>query len=208
VILIYLQESRNIPANMRQNLRTLKTTVKANLIRGNEFDLSALAGNTKSAPGSTNDKHTGTPTHRRGISESESQYETDNEKKSAKRGRTRSKTFTFSKDRSPSKKQKGNLQDSDTASKAGTLPKSPSMVSLVGGKRGANGEITKSSVPEDFVSYLRSEQQPEKVEVGKVHRLRQILRNETVSWVETFVKLGGMVEIVGLLHRIMKIEWR
>jgi Diaphanous GTPase-binding Domain len=195
---------------MRQNLRSLKTTVKVNLIRGNELDLSALGGTPKSAPASTKDKHPGTPSHRRGISESDIQYETDDGKKSGKRGRARSKTFTFSKSGSPSKKQKGNsVSEASISSKLVNLPKSPSVVSLVNGMRGSYiGEGSKSSIPEDFVSYLRSEQQPEKVEVGKVHRLRQILRNETVSWVETFIKLGGMTEIVDLLHRIMKVEWR
>jgi hypothetical protein len=69
-------------------------------------------------------------------------------------------------------------------------------------------EGMKAAKPDDYVSYLRTEQQPEKVQVGKVHKLRQLLRNETVSWVETFIKLGGMTEIVGLLHRIMKVDWR
>jgi Diaphanous GTPase-binding Domain len=194
---------------MRQNLRSLKTTVKANLIRGNEFDLSALGGNTKSAPGSSKDRAPGTPTHRRGMSEADLNYETDDGKKSGKRGRTRSKTFTFSKSSSPTKKQKGNsVSDASVSSKLGNLPKSPSVVSLVGKRGSYIGEGSKSSVPEDFVSYLRSEHQPQKVEVGKVHRLRQILRNETVTWVETFIKLGGMKEIVDLLHRIMTVEWR
>jgi hypothetical protein len=46
------------------------------------------------------------------------------------------------------------------------------------------------------------------MEVGKIHKLRQLLRNETVSWVEAFIKLGGMAEIVDLLHRVMLVEWR
>jgi hypothetical protein len=190
---------------MRQNLRSLKTSVKVNLIRGNELDLTALGAGTKSAPSSTKTKGANTQSHRRGLSETtDLNYETDDGKKSGKRGRARSKTFTFSKSGSPSKKQKGVVSEA-----AVYLHKSTSAISLVGGKRGASaGEGTKSSIPEDFVSYLRSEQQPEKVEVGKVHRLRQILRNETVSWVETFIKLGGMTEVVGLLRRIMQVEWR
>jgi len=195
---------------MRQNLRSLKTSVKANLIKGNDFDLTALSrpSSSKSAPGSMKGKgkEQERPSHRRGISETDLQYETDDGKKAEKRGRSRSRTFTFSKSRSTSKKHK---PEGSVSSKSGTLPKSPSLISLGGGKRGSYiGESSKQSVPEDFVSYLRAEQQPQQVEVGKVHRLRQILRNETVSWVETFIKLGGMVEIVELLHRIMRIEWR
>lgn len=81
---------------------------------------------------------------------------------------------------------------------------------------GAGGAIAgffKSKVPQhnspaDFVNYLRTVQAPEKVEVGKLHKLRLILRNETVDWIEDFIGQGGMEEVVGLLHRIMAVEWR
>ena len=62
--------------------------------------------------------------------------------------------------------------------------------------------------PADFVTYLRTVQAPEKVEVGKLHKLRLLLRNETVAWIEDFIGQGGMEEVVGLLHRIMAVEWR
>lgn len=62
--------------------------------------------------------------------------------------------------------------------------------------------------PLDYVNYLRKVQQPELVEVGKLHKLRLLLRNETVAWTEEFIRQGGMQEIVGLLHRIMEVEWR
>ena len=41
-----------------------------------------------------------------------------------------------------------------------------------------------------------------------MHKLRILLRNETVAWVDSFLSLGGMTEIVALLHRIMAMEWR
>ena len=66
----------------------------------------------------------------------------------------------------------------------------------------------KLAVPEDFISYLQKVQKPELVEVGKLHKLRQLLRNETVSWVDLFITKGGMTEIVALLYRIIGIEWR
>jgi hypothetical protein len=44
--------------------------------------------------------------------------------------------------------------------------------------------------------------------VGKLHKLRLLLRNETVSWVNGFIAEGGMDEIVQLIYRIMKMEWR
>jgi hypothetical protein len=46
------------------------------------------------------------------------------------------------------------------------------------------------------------------VEVGKMHKLRLLLRNETVQWVNDFITEGGMDEIVQLLYRIMKMTWR
>ena len=60
----------------------------------------------------------------------------------------------------------------------------------------------------DFVSYLSRIQKPELVEVGKLHKLRLLLRNETVAWTEEFIRQGGMREIVGLFHRIIEVEWR
>jgi hypothetical protein len=201
---------------MRQNLRTLKPSVKANLIRSNDLDLtsatSSTTGHTKSAPGSASDK-AHVHTHKRGASEvtdkmQATQSEAEDEQKTGKR-RNRSKTFSFAKSGS-SKKQKqkatasGSFEDVSTGSKSIDLPRSESSTSL--GK--PKFFEKKHSRPEDFVSYLRTEQKLVKIEVAKIHKLRQLLRNETVSWVEAFIKLGGMNEIVDLLHRIMQIEWR
>ncbi len=41
-----------------------------------------------------------------------------------------------------------------------------------------------------------------------MHKLRQLLRNETIAWVDSFITQGGMAEIIGLLHRTMDVEWR
>ncbi|KAF2765025.1 hypothetical protein EJ03DRAFT_280965 [Teratosphaeria nubilosa] len=60
----------------------------------------------------------------------------------------------------------------------------------------------------DYISYLKNNQDPTTIEVGRLHKLRILLRNETVGWVDSFIFLGGMTEIVGLLHRVMKVEWR
>jgi acyl-coenzyme A thioesterase PaaI-like protein len=67
----------------------------------------------------------------------------------------------------------------------------------------AKGQLT-----DDFVSYMRKVRKPELVEVGKLHKLRLLLRNETVAWTDGFIRQGGMEEIVGLLHRTMEVEWR
>jgi hypothetical protein len=55
---------------------------------------------------------------------------------------------------------------------------------------------------------MREVQKPALVEVGKLHKLRLLLRNETVGWVDAFISDGGMHEVVQLLYRIMKVEWR
>ena len=69
-------------------------------------------------------------------------------------------------------------------------------------------KVKGQQLPGDFVAYLQKVQQPELVEVGKLHKLRLLLRNETVAWTDEFIRLGGMKEIVELLHRIMAVEWR
>lgn len=55
---------------------------------------------------------------------------------------------------------------------------------------------------------MRSQQDPTQVEVGRLHKLRLLIRNETVSWVDEFVALDGMSQINQLLVNIMKLEWR
>lgn len=139
--------------------------------------------------------------------ESYVQAESQKTQTSIKRNRPRSRTFTFSKgDSSPSKKAKSYAPN---ATKSSSIPKSPSSTSLSKGKNSSVfGKMPKPAVPEEYVSYLRKVQTPEEVEVGKLHKLRLLLRNETVSWVDSFIQLGGMVEIVDLLHRIMQVEWR
>lgn len=66
----------------------------------------------------------------------------------------------------------------------------------------------KPAVPEDFILYFRKTPKPEEAEVGKLQKLRQLLRNETVAWVDTFITQGGMTEVIELLNRILGVEWR
>ena len=132
---------------------------------------------------------------------------------SPKKPRPRSRTFTFSKSgQSPSKKQKSERPVSHQRTKSGGLTPSASSTSLVsdGGAQGSTflGRANKPAVPEDYIEYLRKVQAPELVEVGKIHKMRQLLRNETVGWVDTFIIQGGMTELVELLYRIIKVEWR
>jgi len=62
--------------------------------------------------------------------------------------------------------------------------------------------------PEDFIDYLQQVRDPVKVEVGKLHKLRILLRNESIIWIDNFVQEDGVQELLGLLGRILKIEWR
>ncbi|EER39754.1 conserved hypothetical protein [Histoplasma capsulatum H143] len=83
------------------------------------------------------------------------------------------------------------------------LPSSNSMTGIA-----SQAQPDHTADPTDFVHYLREVQKPEIIEVGKLHKLRILLRNETVTWVDAFISHGGMNEIIELLYRILKVEWR
>lgn len=132
---------------------------------------------------------------------------------SPKKTRPRSLTFTFSKSgQSPSKKQKSERPASHQRNKSGGLTPSASSTSLVSDvvTQGSNflSRASKPADPEDYINYMKTVQAPELVEVGKIHKLRQLLRNETVGWIDTFVMQDGMTELIELLYRIIKVEWR
>lgn len=46
------------------------------------------------------------------------------------------------------------------------------------------------------------------VEISALHKLRLVLRNERLRWVERFVELGGMRAVWDVLERVLCIEWR
>lgn len=129
------------------------------------------------------------------------------------RSRSRSRTgFTLSKgSMSPTKKRSGS-GSSHRRPKSADLSQPAGLASILPNASVASLSLTANhdtaADPSDFVHYLREIQKPEMVEVGKIHKLRLLLRNETVSWVDTFIAEGGMDEIVQLLYRIMKVEWR
>lgn len=132
---------------------------------------------------------------------------------SPKKTRPRSLTFTFNKSgQSPSKKQKSERPTSHQRNKPGGLTPSASSTSLVSDivAQGSNflTRANKPADPEDYIRYMRTVQASELVEVGKIHKLRQLLRNETVGWIDTFVMQDGMTELIELLYRIIKVEWR
>ncbi|KAH2775127.1 hypothetical protein KXW10_005363 [Aspergillus fumigatus] len=199
-----LLDARNIPHNMRDKMRALDTSIKADFIQKDRAE-----NNTpQSAPPSATDS-----SGRRGR-KSESKDERQSHDGKGSRSRSRSRGFTFSKGgSSPGKKQRPesgsfyrrpkSVDLSQPASLAKILTPATSTVSL-----SATASRDTAADPSDFVHYLREIQKPEMIEIGKIHKLRILLRNETVSWVDTFIADGGMDEIVQLLYRIMKVEWR
>ncbi|EUC37520.1 hypothetical protein COCCADRAFT_85345 [Bipolaris zeicola 26-R-13] len=207
-------ESRNIPTHQRAQMRTLKLEVKADFVRMHKLDTpqtsrsssgTASAGETtKPAAQKTSKSRHGSP-----VDDADLDAQADPSGYSTKRERPRSRTFTFNRNDSPTKKQKGDLGERKTSAKTATIPKSPSMRSLRSNhseRSVSNG--AKSVKADEFIAYLKKTPKPQNVEVGKLHKLRLLIRNETVDWVDNFIQDGGMTELVGLLHRIMEIEWR
>jgi hypothetical protein len=190
--------SRNVPEPMRERMRTLTLRVKADFVRQDQ----GAAKTAEANPAQT-------------ASGAAAQEEVDDDGKSTKRSRARSRTFTFSKgdkkggDSSPSKNARSRSKGRPTSV---IVPKGQSAhdaltpTTPTGNSWGRRGHATPAV--SEYITYLRRNQDPKKVEVGRLHKLRILLRNETVAWVDDFISQGGMSEVVGLLHRLMGIEWR
>lgn len=196
-------------------MRTLKIEVKADFVRTHKLDTPRLS--TTSIPSIGESEG-------RGASKLQPSKSTKSRNDSAqeenlalqaikadgtKRERPTSKTFTFNRSNSPTKKQRA-IDMGATAKPTSPIPKSPSSRSLASDVA-SNRSVSNSSKTvksAEFINYLKKTSKPQDVEVGKLHKLRLLLRNETVEWVDTFIQDGGMLELVGLLHRIMEIEWR
>ncbi|CAN8097954.1 unnamed protein product [Discula destructiva] len=193
-------DRRNIPENQRYKMRNLNSTIKMEFIRQ---DWAENEGKTLSLK-PTNDSDDS------GVGIGKNSVRDTNDKKN-----TRGRTFTFSRNSwkmgtSPSKAKKkeapakGHTRNKSAESTTNERPSSSA------GVYSGNGILAKvtGQHPSDFVNYLRKVQRPQNVEVGKLHKLRLLLRNERVAWTEDFIKQGGMKEIVGLLQRTMEVEWR
>jgi len=81
------------------------------------------------------------------------------------------------------------------------------------GARESKEQVSSSSTgdprsPHDFVEYLQEVRKPADVEVGKVHKLRVLLRNESIMWIDAFIQQGGLTGLLELLNSVLKIEWR
>ncbi|MCJ1284361.1 hypothetical protein MMC26_003692 [Xylographa opegraphella] len=208
-----LLESRNAEPNVREKMRTLDTNIKADFIRQHNTGSAFTVAGTPVEPVCTSRPSTAkipkseSKTFRKGPS-----AHAINEPESHKKSRPRSLTFTISKGNHSFGRKKGERLALHERTKSASIVPSASASSLASpGLSQSLGHLlnpSKQSVPEDFVKYLRKVQRPQYVEVGRLQKLRQLLRNETVSWVNSFIVQGGMVEIVGLLYRIIDIEWR
>ena len=195
-------------------MRSLDTNIKADFIKKDKFG-SGSASSTEGVLLQSSRPSTG----KRSQTDDASTYDTGesvnptSSTETPKKTRPRSRTFTFSKSgQSPSKKQKSERPTSHQRNKSGGLTPSVSSTSLVSDEtvQGSmfSGRANKPADPEDYISYMRKVQVPESVEVGKIHKLRQLLRNETVGWIDKFIVQDGMTELVELLYRIIKVEWR
>ena len=210
-------------------MRSLDTNIKANFIKqdktgsGSASSTEALTLRSTDAQGNSRPNTGQRSQTENGIfASSGDSPETVDLIESPKKSRPRSRTFTFSKgDSSPSKKQKAERPKSHVSTKSVEVvpPQSSKSLALSQSSKslttsGAAQALAfldpppKPAIPEDFISYLRKVQKPELVEVGRLHKLRQLLRNETVAWVDVFIDKGGMAEVVGLLYRIIAVEWR
>ncbi|KAI9791344.1 MAG: hypothetical protein M1835_000433 [Candelina submexicana] len=213
-----LLDARNVPQNMRQKLRSLDTHIKADFIRQDNVEArSAEAISSKTKPSVTaKELSTKRPTAGNrartedGVGGDGPLKANPTPASPTKRPRPRSKTFTLHKgDSSPSKRQRSDEQavaGKDRLSENSDHGPSKSLTSP--GNVQTLSRTVSLTVPEDFVIYLRRVQHPADVEINKLHKLRLLLRNETVAWVDSFITAGGMTEIVSLLNRVIAVEWR
>ncbi|KAI1380350.1 armadillo-type protein [Hypoxylon crocopeplum] len=189
-------DRRNIPEHQRYKMRNLADTIKMEFIRQDWAESRGV--------GARPESH-----------DSDSSISAAQTVDASKSKKSRGRSFTLSRSKkseagSSTKKSKGegsigrHFRSRSTDSVASERPSSAGSSS--GG--GIFSKVKLQQGPVDYVGYLRKVQKPELVEVGKLHKLRLLLRNETVVWTEEFIRQGGMEEIVGLLHRIMEVEWR
>ncbi|MCJ1476592.1 hypothetical protein MMC13_005258 [Lambiella insularis] len=205
-----LLESRNIEQNVREKMRTLDTNIKADFINKNNKELTSSGEGT--AFHSADASRPTTAKSNASQIKTFTNVEGEDKAQSPKKSRPRSLTFTLSKgDQSP-KKAKGERLNLHGRTKSASLVPSASASSLHSSSMsqisGLLSGTPRQSAPEDFIAYLRKVRRPQLVEVGRLQKLRQLLRNETVAWVDSFIVQGGLAETVGLLYRIIDIEWR
>ena len=192
-------------------MRRLDTAMKINLIKQNELPTPGAAEAPPGTPRAVSRPGTAKRTQ---TDDAAAPVATTEEPRETKKSRPRSLTFTLT------GKHKGDADGNSSPSKRRNRSRGPSAhkrkksQDQVPMSRSASATSVASTAsglappPEDFIAYLRATRRPQRVEVGRLQKLKQILRNETVAWVDDFVAGGGMHEVVGLLYRIVEIEWR
>jgi hypothetical protein len=194
-------DRRNIPEHQRGKMRSLALSMKKDFVKQDWAEMAAKKDGRPGTNSSDSSADATTGTH--DVPESKAR-------------RPRSRTFTLSRASSkeppsPTKKPKPDgTVGKHSRTKSNESVKDGNKSLTAAGAAAAQALIAKAKGqhPDDFVSYLRKVQKPELVEVGRLHKLRLLLRNETVAWTDEFIGHGGMDEIVSLLHRIMEVEWR
>ena len=216
--LIRFQDSRNVPQHTKDKMRALDTNIKADFIKQDRTGSGSKSALDELPPYTSVSRIPNRPCPGRRSKTDDSivttniEVETSEVVDSSRKSRPRSRTFTLTKgDSSPSKKPKPERPISRGRPKSTDL--TPSIASSLTAASPFQAlsflsKAPKPAVPEEYIFYLRKVQNPESVEVGKIQKLRQLLRNETVTWVDIFITRGGMAEIVGLLNRIIQVEWR
>jgi hypothetical protein len=202
----------NIPSNMRDGMRNLKPEVKAGLVKGERI---GSGSSTASNPSELQDVRSSarSPTKTENKSSSSQDEDPKDGKRSRSRSRPRSIIASMSRreDGSPKKNKAEQSTRSRSKSRQKSIELSRANLSMVMSSTTSLVNMASpdsATTPGDFIHYLREVQKPELVEVGKLHKLRILLRNESVSWTDTFVTKGGMDEVIQLLYRIIKVEWR
>jgi hypothetical protein len=208
-------DSLNIPPNMRGNMRSLKPDVKAGLIKGERIG-SGSSTASGSAGESAEVRSSARPDRKENEWPKSQGDDSKGEKRSRSRSRPRSRILTLSKrdEDTPSKqdrpssssrsRSKSRNKSADLGSSKPTMHRAMASTTSLTSLNPADS----AAAPGDFIHYLREVQKPQLVEVSKLHKLRILLRNESISWTDHFVSKGGMDELVQLFYRIAKIEWR
>ncbi|KAI9725948.1 MAG: hypothetical protein M1828_002276 [Chrysothrix sp. TS-e1954] len=220
--------TRNIVEPTRSAMRSLDIRVKNELVRQDAKPAPTALVATASSPkksGSWNDRPSPTKSpskSRRKREADDGDANTDDEScpSPSKRSRSRSRTWTLTKRDKPAPKR--NRSGSRTRNLMSLKNFSSSSVNSMGydgakdskesnGQSSAHSDAHLSTTgvsPTEYVQYLNSYTSLESIEVGRLQRLRRLIRNETVAWVTHFINLGGMSALTTLLVKIMDLEWR
>ena len=181
-------EARNIPHNMRDTMRNLKPELKYALMRGDRSG----SGSSTTSTAVLNDVRSSARSPTKKDERPKSQE--GEGKRARSRSRPRSGILTLSKrdDSSPTKSERAS-----TRSRSKSRPKSVDLTAMRPNSSrsiASSGSTTSLAAPDsaatpgDFIHYLQEVQKPSLIEVGKLHKLRILLRNESVSWTDHFVR--------------------